>query len=245
MPWEQLPGLTGIIEAPTLRPDGSLLTKPGYDEATGLLFVPGETAFPEIPDKPTREQAEAALKLLKQPFAAFPFADEAARAVAVSSVMTVLIRRVLRAAPMHAFTAPKMASGKTLLATIPSYVATGRAPYLISQAADPESERKRLLAALIEGPPLIVIDNIEKPLKSDALSTVLTEPTFTDRLLGVSKTLTVPTNCMLAATGNNLVLHGDLSARGLLCELDPACELSLPRLSGRLVKVGTTSTGRG
>jgi hypothetical protein len=50
---------------------------------------------------------------------------------------------------------------------------------------------------------------------------------------------------MVAATGNNLVLHGDLSARGLLCELDPACELSLPRLSGRLVKVGTTSTGRG
>jgi hypothetical protein len=29
MPWEQLPGLTGIIEAPTLRPDGSLLDKPG------------------------------------------------------------------------------------------------------------------------------------------------------------------------------------------------------------------------
>jgi hypothetical protein len=42
---------------------------------------------------------------------------------------------------MHVYSAPKMASGKTLLATIPAYVATGRAPYLISQAADPESER--------------------------------------------------------------------------------------------------------
>jgi hypothetical protein len=186
--------------------------------------VPGKTVFPAIPDEPKREQAKAALELLKQPFATFPFADEAARAVAVSSVMTVLVRRVLRAAPMHVYSAPKMASGKTLLATIPSYVATGRAPYLISQAADPESERKRLLAALIEGPPLIVIDNVEKALKSDALCIVLTEPTFTDRLLGASRTLTVPTNCMVAATGNNLVLHGDLSARGLLCELDPACE---------------------
>ena len=39
------------------------------------LFVPGETVFPEIPDKPTREQAEAALALLKRPLAAFPFAE--------------------------------------------------------------------------------------------------------------------------------------------------------------------------
>jgi hypothetical protein len=31
--------LTGVISAPTLRPDGSILDRPGYDPATGLLFV--------------------------------------------------------------------------------------------------------------------------------------------------------------------------------------------------------------
>ena len=34
---------------------------------------------------------------------------------------------------------------------------------------------------------MLVIDNIERPLQSDALCTAITEPTFTDRLLGQSR----------------------------------------------------------
>jgi putative DNA primase/helicase len=34
----QLPVITGIISAPTLRPDGSILQEPGYDRSTGLLL---------------------------------------------------------------------------------------------------------------------------------------------------------------------------------------------------------------
>ena len=80
----------------------------------------------------------------------------------------------------------------------------------------------------MESPPgssiAVVIDNLETPLKSDALCTVLTEPEFTDRLLGVSRTATVPTNTSFFATGNNLVIEGDLTAQALICRLDPRCE---------------------
>jgi hypothetical protein len=223
-PWPQLPTLAGIIEAPTVRPDGSLLTRPGYDKATGLLFDPGETHFPPIPNKPTREQAEAALRTLMAPLRDFPFIDEAARSVALAAVLTMLVRRMLRAAPLFAFDAPKMASGKTLVATVASYIATGRGPYLMAQVADATDERKRLLAALLEGPAAVVIDNVEFPLRSDALCIALTEPTFTDRLLGASKTATVETNCCFFATGNNLIIAGDLSARALVCRIDPEVE---------------------
>ena len=44
-----------------------MLTKSGYDEATGLLFDPGDTHFPPIPSAPTREQAEVALRTLEVP----------------------------------------------------------------------------------------------------------------------------------------------------------------------------------
>jgi hypothetical protein len=223
-PWPELPTLTGIIEAPTVRPDGSLLTRPGYDKATGLLFDPGETHFPPIPDAPTREQAEAALRTLMAPLKDFPFVDEAARSVALAAVLTMLVRRMLRAAPLFAFDAPKMASGKTLVATVVSYIATGRGPYLMAQVTDATDERKRLLAALLEGPAAVVIDNVEFPLRSDALCIALTEPTFTDRLLGASKTATVETNCCFFATGNNLIIAGDLSARALVCRIDPEVE---------------------
>ena len=58
----------------------------------------------------------------------------------------------------------------------------------------------------------------------DAICTAITEPIFTDRLLGQSRTATVETKCMFAATGNNLQLAGDLSSRALLCSLDPEVE---------------------
>ncbi len=49
--------LTAIINAPTLRPDGSLLDMPGYDDATGLFFDPRGVVFPKIPENPTRRDA--------------------------------------------------------------------------------------------------------------------------------------------------------------------------------------------
>ena len=94
----------------------------------------------------------------------------------------------------------------------------------MAQVADPTDERKRLLAALLECPAAVVIDNVESPLRSDALCITLTEPTFTDRLLGASKMATVETNCCFFATGNNLTIAGDLSARALICRIDPEFE---------------------
>ena len=224
VPWQALPALTGIVETPTLRSDGSLLDRPGYDEQTGLLFDPGGVVFPPIPLRPTRVQAEAARDLLLEILKGFPFADEASRSVVVAAFITGLVRRSLRSAPLFAFSAPKMASGKTLLASCAGYIATGRAPAMMTQGDDFESERKRLFALLLEGVPIIVIDNLERPLASDALCSILTEPVFSDRLLGVSRTASVPTNTLLLATGNNLTLEGDLTTRALVCALDPQCE---------------------
>jgi hypothetical protein len=172
--------------------------------------------------------------------------------VILSEILAALTRKAMRAAPLHVVTAPKMASGKTLLATVGGYVATGRAPAMMSQAEDPESERKRLLAVLLEGAPLVVIDNVERPLKSDALCSVLTEPLFTDRLLGFSRTADRPTNALFVATGNNIVVAGDLTARAVVCTLDPMCERPeerrfrvdlhdwVPRNRGRLVAAALT-----
>ena len=95
---------------------------------------------------------------------------------------------------------------------------------MMSYSGDPESERKRLLALLIEGMPIVVIDNVERPLVSDALCSILTEPMYSDRLLGVSQISRVPTNCMFCATGNNVILQGDLTKRALICGIDPQCE---------------------
>jgi putative DNA primase/helicase len=58
------PRLTGIITTPTMRPDGSILLTPGYDAATGLLLV-SPPPMPSIPERPSRDDALAALAMLK------------------------------------------------------------------------------------------------------------------------------------------------------------------------------------
>jgi putative DNA primase/helicase len=45
----RLPVLSGIIHTPFLRADGSIRETPGYDAASGLLFMPEGEVFPPIP----------------------------------------------------------------------------------------------------------------------------------------------------------------------------------------------------
>jgi hypothetical protein len=222
--WSEIPILTGIVEAPALRPDGTVLDRPGYDPATGLLFDPGGTEFPQVPHRPTRQQAERALAMLREIISGFPFVGGESESAALSGLITPRVRKACRAVPLHAISAPKMASGKTLLASLAGYIGSGREPAMMSQADDPTDERKRLLAVLLEGQEVNVIDNVERELKSDALCTALTASTFSDRLLGASKTVTVASAATWFVTGNNLVVAGDLTARAISCALDPACE---------------------
>jgi putative DNA primase/helicase len=37
--WSAIPLLTGVVEAPTLRRNGTVLDQPGYDPETGLLSI--------------------------------------------------------------------------------------------------------------------------------------------------------------------------------------------------------------
>ena len=54
-----LPELKGIIATPTMRPDGTLLTEPGFDPATGFYLFTDMAV--EVPAEPTRDDALAAL----------------------------------------------------------------------------------------------------------------------------------------------------------------------------------------
>lgn len=217
--------LLGVIDAPTLRPDGSVLCTTGYDAATGLLLLPGSTIFPTVPMQPTEAEAQTALGCLLEILKGFPFLEPVDRSVALAAVLTALIRPSLRTAPMFAFRAAKMGSGKSLLADVVSLIATGRCAAVMSQGADEHEDKKRMLPILAEGDPVAVIDNIERPFGSAALCSILTQPTWRDRVLGKSQTMSLPTaNTTWLATGNNIVFVGDITTRTLVCDLDPKCE---------------------
>jgi hypothetical protein len=219
-----LPHLTGIIYAPTLRYDGTILDKPGYDELSGLYFDAGNTPYLSVPENPSYLDALNAIEILKEPFREFKFKEPSDLSTVLAAILTALIRRSIDNAPLFLITAPIQGSGKGLLVQVIAQIATGRHAPAMSQASDPNEERKRLMALLIEGDPLICIDNIEKPLNSDTLCTVLTMPELKDRMLGRTEMVSAPTNTLFLATGNNVQVLGDLTRRVLPCRIDPQVE---------------------
>ena len=226
----KFPHLIGIIEAPTLRADGTLLTEPGYDPKSGLLLDLGSTKFPNIPDKPSREEALAALTLLKTPFKGFPFVPDgrngtsASRSAMLSTVLTGLVRRTLPSAPVHGVSAPTPGTGKSLAVQASATIVMGRPITAMSQGASEEEDEKRLFSVLMQGDQMVSIDNVTRPIGGDALCTITTEPTWQNRVLGESRNVSVNTNALITATGNNLIFAGDMTRRALLCRMNAEME---------------------
>lgn len=67
---------------------------------------------------------------------------------------------------------------------------------------------------------MLLWDNVREPLGCAALDAFLTAGTFSDRILGVSETASLPNRAQFIATGNNLRLTGDTCRRVFLARLD-------------------------
>jgi hypothetical protein len=197
--------------------------------------------FPRVPTAPSKAEAEAALAEVVDVIRCFPFRPEdatedwqpeleegrspsASRSVMLSAVLTGLVRHTMRAAPLHAFSATKAGTGKSLLARIVGIILTGRRAAALTQPRDEDEMRKRLLAVLAKGDPIVSIDNIERVLEGDSLCSVLTEDPWTERVLGVSEMATVSTRRLFMASGNNLMFSGTMERRAVQAVLDARSE---------------------
>jgi hypothetical protein len=229
----RFPVLRGISAAPLLDIDGRIVETEGYDKGTGMLLEFGDLKFPPVPTAPTREDALAALQRLARPFREMPWGNSTEstrtlpnpnRSVALSGMLTVMVRSSMRAAPLHIFDAPVPASGKSMIADCIGIVKTGSEPAAMSQGPDDEEDEKRLSTVLASGDPVILLDNCTRPLTGDFLCSVLTQEVVQARILGQSERRVMPSASFLIATGNNMITAGDTFRRVVLCTLDPKCE---------------------
>ena len=165
------PPLRGVIATPSMRYDGTLLTEPGYDPATGLvLFEP--PAMPEIPEHPSKAAALDALALLNDLLAEFVFADDdnVSRSAAVSMIMTAVLRGAMPVAPMHVITKPVAGSGGSYMQDIVAAIAIGdRCPVISLVPGDDKENDKRLNGAALAQQPIIALDNLSSTLMGDFL----------------------------------------------------------------------------
>ena len=163
MQYPHLPILNGIARQPYLRPDGSLVTLAGYDAKTGMFGVFNPRNF-NVPDNPTREQAEIALSILVDLLSEFAFKTPNDKAAALSAILTAAIRQSLRLAPMFHAHAPQIASGKTYLCELLTSFATPEKSTPHSFPSDDDEMKKLLLAELLTAPAVIEFDNLTTDL---------------------------------------------------------------------------------
>ncbi len=217
------PPLDGVTGVPVLRPDGTVLDRAGYDPATRLVYArdPG-LVVPAIPERPTEAEVAAAVALLHEAIGDFPFADPASRANALALLITPVLRPAVDGpVPMAVVDAPTPGTGKGLLIDTVARVATGAPAAVMTAPAGGAEWKKSITAVLIDGPTMVLIDNVEEPLGSPHLASALTAATWTDRELGRSRIVRLPQRAVWVADGNNVALAGDLPRRCYWVRMDP------------------------
>ncbi len=230
LPAWPFPALDGLIACPALRPDGSIISAPGYDAATLLYHTPAPGLnVPPVADSPSAADAQKArMWLHEEVLSDFPWVSDADLANYLALLITPIVRPAIRGqVPLCLLDKPTPGSGASLLSDLVSLVALGQtaAKMTAPEGMDNENEwRKRITAALTDGPALIVIDNLDDALASSALSAALTTSRWKDRILGQSRMITLPVRCTWAATGNNIRLRGDIARRSYRVRIDAALE---------------------
>lgn len=211
--WPTLRPLLTVTEAPVLRSDGSVVVEPGYDEATGILFRPS-VEFPPVEVRPSRDRCAAAVRALLDVVDDFPFEEPHHRSASLAGTLTVVGRSAFRGpAPLFLHDANVRGAGKSLLVDVNALIATGRPAARMAPDEDDTEMRKRITSVVMAGDRLILIDNVIGALGGASLDAALTGDDWQDRVLGTNTTIRLPLTTVWFASGNNVVLKGDMSRR--------------------------------
>ncbi|TAY73530.1 hypothetical protein [Rhizobium ruizarguesonis] len=215
--------IAGIVTAPTMRPDGSILSAPGYDAETGLLFV-SYTNWPGVPERPTMEDAIAGLDKLFSLAREFPFVSTVDRSAGLALILTAIVRPCLPSSPIFGINAPTPGTGKGKFVDTVCILATGRHAVATTYPANEEEIQKQIGSSLMAGDQFISLDNVTRPVAGNFMCSVLTQPKMSMRVLGASKNVDLPTNVTFCANGNNLKFDGDMTRRAVQINLNANCE---------------------
>ncbi len=220
--WPMLDPLATFTETPIFLANRELLQRPGYDRKSGTLYEP-DTLYPTVPDRPTREDVNSALKALWDPVFEFPFQESTDFSALVAACLTPLAGPAYTSrAPLFLFDAPAQGSGKSFLAKICGVISTGRAPPSTSFTNDGEELRKRITMHAMKADRVVIFDNVGESqfLGGDALASALTETRWSDRILGANRDWTGPLTTTFYATANNCVISTDMARRMLSCTIN-------------------------
>lgn len=222
-----LPRLHRVVTVPVFAPDGSLLTTPGYNKSSGVIYAPprGYKSLP-VPDVVTPAHLDEAKKLVEEVLQDFPFSandagDSADHDNAIALLLLPFARDLIDGpTPFHLIEASMPGSGKGLLGSALLYPGLGK---IIgeSQPREDDELRKLITTKIIECAPLIYLDNINHPIVAGEFAAALTMDLWGDRILGRSASANAKVRAIWLGTGNNVSMSTEITRRTVRIRLTP------------------------
>ena len=210
--WENIRYLEGVTTVPVLKPDGTLLITPGYDEDLCLYYEPsGE--MPELLSHPSLDDAVAACGELLEVVQDFPFVSKAQECVAGGVADAVGPLRVRGSSPPLPRRRQQGWGGQGFVdaghLAHPERVGVRYGSY----SHDEVEMEKQITAMAMAGDRMVLFDNLVGKFGNGRLNAALTSTCWKGRLLGQSRIYEGPLNITWYATGNNIRVDGDTCRR--------------------------------
>jgi len=223
--WPGIRPLESILEAPCLRPDGTVLARAGYDERLRALLLPGAD-FPTVRDEPEQAHATKALRALEEPFKEFPWSRPEEIYVPIAAILTLYARPAIRGAiPAIVFDSSVAGSGKTLASGTVHAAYTGRWSESNTYPDDHIELEKSLAGEAMSGSPVIDWDNVEGLVEPPPLLKVLTaRDKVRMRVMGTNTKVSLRWRALIMLNGVNLVIGRQMSRRCLVARMEPKQE---------------------
>jgi hypothetical protein len=214
--------LDRISRAPFARPDGTIVTTPGYDEQTRTILL-ADPVFEglTVPESPSPEEISAARELvLSEWLGDFPLEGDPDRANVLGLIVTPAIRGMVPKVPLAVVDGLQMGVGKNLLADAILTVYTGEPARPMNAVEDKDELRKQITSAFRTGQEFFVFDEAHT-VEGAPLAQALTAETWQDRILGVSTMAEFPNRVTWMSLGNQVQVRGDLTRRVYRIALRP------------------------
>lgn len=245
--WKLRP-FNGVACAPLLGADGSITSSQGFDPRSGFYLEGVPDVRRLVPDRPRRSDVDRCLRVLRNLFSSFCFADAPTvhvpdidhpvvdielppgrdEAGFLIGLLTAVCRPSLLLAPGLLISSAAISgsgSGKGLLARAIAGIAYGSSPRAVTAGGSAQEVEKRIGAELIAGGPMLFLDNLnDRAFKSDLLASAITECPARVRVLGKSEMVSLNASAFVVLTGNGLTLSEDLARRFVIIELDARTE---------------------
>ena len=220
--WADMPVLRSVVEWPVITPVGEVIQDPGFDEDTGLLYLPQEE-FERVSEEPSGDEVRQALDDLLDLVHDFPFAGPEHKSAWLAGLLTPFARYAFDG-PTPFFLVDKnvRGAGGSMLCDVISVIATGRIAPKTTQVTDENEERKRITGIARSGDAFVIIDNISRPFGNGVLDAALTTTVWKERILQESNTPEFPLTPIWMGSGNNVQIraHADTFRRILPIRLE-------------------------